>query len=103
MIRRAILLLTATIAAVAMTGGLALAAPADLDPTFDVDGKVVTDFGHDEGARDVAVQDDGKIVVLSDSLQGETEQDDPRDSATSPWCATTPTAARMPHSTATGK
>jgi len=35
-----------------------------LDPTFDGDGKVVTDFNSDvDGAQDVALQPDGKIVV----------------------------------------
>src|SRR6266540_406224 len=35
-----------------------------LDPTFDGDGKVVTDLGESEGGGDVAVQADGKIVVV---------------------------------------
>jgi uncharacterized delta-60 repeat protein len=38
-----------------------------LDPTFGSGGKVVTDFGHpseDEGASDLAIQPDGKIVVV---------------------------------------
>ena len=39
--------------------------PGDLDPTFGGDGKVLTDFtkGRD-GARDVAIQANGKIVVV---------------------------------------
>jgi uncharacterized delta-60 repeat protein len=55
-----------------LTAGLALvslappawAAPGDLDPSFGGDGKVTTNFtpGLDEGT-DVAIQDDGKIVV----------------------------------------
>lgn len=49
-------------------GGLgpaaAQAAPGDLDTTFDGDGKVTLDFGGGEdGAGDVALQPDGKIVV----------------------------------------
>jgi uncharacterized delta-60 repeat protein len=34
-----------------------------LDPTFDGDGKLVTDFGASGGASSVAVQSDGKIVA----------------------------------------
>ncbi|MEU6087745.1 calcium-binding protein [Streptomyces sp. NPDC047085] len=44
--------------------GAALAAPGDLDPTFDGDGKVVTDFGGYDESRDMAVQSDGKIVTV---------------------------------------
>jgi uncharacterized delta-60 repeat protein len=44
---------------------LALAAGGELDPTFDGDGRVSLDLGAaDESAIDVAVQPDGKIVVL---------------------------------------
>ena len=44
---------------------LALAAGGELDPTFDGDGRVTLDLGAaDESAVDVAVQPDGKIVVL---------------------------------------
>jgi uncharacterized delta-60 repeat protein len=42
---------------------LVVAAPGDLDPTFDGDGKVTTHFVYDDGARGVAVQPDGKIVA----------------------------------------
>jgi uncharacterized delta-60 repeat protein len=43
----------------------ALAVPGSLDVTFDGDGRVTSDFGSpDEGAIAVAVQADGKIVVL---------------------------------------
>jgi uncharacterized delta-60 repeat protein len=34
-----------------------------LDPTFSGDGKVITDFGHDDDASGVAIQADGKIVA----------------------------------------
>lgn len=46
--------------------GTAFAAPGDLDPSFDTDGKVATDFGSNllEVATDVTVQEDGKIVVV---------------------------------------
>jgi uncharacterized delta-60 repeat protein len=44
---------------------LALAAAGELDSTFDGDGRVTLDLGAaDESAVDVAVQPDGKIVVL---------------------------------------
>jgi uncharacterized delta-60 repeat protein len=36
----------------------------DLDPQFDTDGKVTTDFGRDDGAQAVAIRSDGKIVVV---------------------------------------
>jgi uncharacterized delta-60 repeat protein len=39
------------------------AAPGDLDPTFDGDGKVTTHFVFDDEARGVAIQADGKIVA----------------------------------------
>ena len=39
------------------------AAAGDLDPSFDLDGKVITDFGQSEGARGVAVLSDDKIIV----------------------------------------
>ncbi len=43
----------------------AYAAPGDLDPLFDGDGKVATDFSDafNDSGLDVAVQEDGKIVV----------------------------------------
>lgn len=75
--------------------GAALAAPGDLDPGFDGDGRVVTDFGGYDESRDMAVQADGKIVTVGLS--------EPRRAArpTSPWPATTPMAASTPASTAT--
>jgi uncharacterized delta-60 repeat protein len=39
------------------------AAEGDLDPTFDGDGKVITDFGSAETAYAVDIQPDGKIVA----------------------------------------
>lgn len=48
------------------------AAPGDLDPTFDADGKVTRDFGGNfDGATGVVVQDDGKVVVVGSSLSWE--------------------------------
>jgi uncharacterized delta-60 repeat protein len=52
----AFLLAVLTLASVAHGAG-------ELDPTFDGDGKVVTDFGADDVASGVAIQGDGKIVV----------------------------------------
>jgi uncharacterized delta-60 repeat protein len=42
-----------------------------VDPTFDGDGRVVTDFGpDDDGASEVAIQADGKIVAAGSSGAG---------------------------------
>ena len=45
---------------------IALAAPGDLDTTFSGDGKVITDIsgGQDDSIREIALQADGKIVVV---------------------------------------
>lgn len=49
----------------------ALAAPGDLDPTFDGDGYVVTPVGAgNSGALDVVVQPDGKIVAVGAAAAG---------------------------------
>lgn len=40
------------------------AIPGDLDTSFDGDGKVTTDFGSLEGATDVVIQADGKLVAV---------------------------------------
>jgi uncharacterized delta-60 repeat protein len=53
---------------------LTLAAAGDLDASFDGDGKVITDFGKNEYAHGMAIQGDGKIVVVG----GDTELDPPR-------------------------
>src|SRR3990170_5645029 len=46
----------------------AAAAPGDLDTTFSGDGQLTTDFGSDEDwGADVAIQADGKIVVVGSS------------------------------------
>ena len=55
--------------ALSVAGSLAPAAWAgagDLDPSFSGDGKLTTDFGVG-GASGVALQGDGKIVVVGDS------------------------------------
>ena len=46
-------------------------AKGSLDPSFDGDGKVATDFGgRQDGAYDVEIQRDGRIVVAGSSRQG---------------------------------
>jgi uncharacterized delta-60 repeat protein len=58
------------VAALAVFTANALAAPGDLDPSFDGDGKATVNFGGAEGsgvqgeALDVAVQPDGAVVVV---------------------------------------
>ena len=54
----------ALLAAALVLTPLGIAAVGDLDRTFGGDGKVVTDFGADDYPFDVAVQRDGKIVVV---------------------------------------
>jgi uncharacterized delta-60 repeat protein len=54
----------ASLAAALVLTPLAIGAAGDLDRTFDRDGKVVTDFGAEDYPFDVAVQRDGKIVVV---------------------------------------
>lgn len=51
---------------------LALAAPADLDTTFDNDGKVTTDFGSgNDRAYAAAIQSDGKLVAAGYATSGQ--------------------------------
>ncbi|MEX2459630.1 MAG: calcium-binding protein [Actinomycetota bacterium] len=66
------LVLSVCVLLVPLTASPALAAPGDLDPTFDTDGKVTTDFGGNDQAADVAVQADGKIVVAGTAVPGVT-------------------------------
>jgi uncharacterized delta-60 repeat protein len=47
-----------------------LATDGALDTSFSGDGKVLTDFGDFERARGVAVQSDGKIVVVGETCDG---------------------------------
>jgi uncharacterized delta-60 repeat protein len=58
-------------------GTMAHAAPGNLDTTFDGDGKAATDFvdAFNDSGLDVAVQEDGKIVVAGDVLVSETGHD----------------------------
>ncbi|MFG2880065.1 calcium-binding protein [Streptomyces sp. NPDC048337] len=44
--------------------GAALAAPGDLDPAFDGDGKVITDLVYYEDSQDMVLQPDGKIITV---------------------------------------
>jgi uncharacterized delta-60 repeat protein len=51
----------------------ALAAAGSLDATFDGDGRVITDLGSpEEGAEQLAIQPDGKIVVVASSRDQDT-------------------------------
>ncbi|MFD8009058.1 calcium-binding protein [Streptomyces sp. NPDC058955] len=54
---------------------VATAAPGDLDPTFDGDGRVVTDLGGYAGAEGMVIQPDGKIVTIGYSYTTETSGD----------------------------
>jgi hypothetical protein len=53
----------------------AQAAPGDLDLTFSGDGKQRTDFGNTDFANGVAIQGDGKIVVVGHGLGSDQLQD----------------------------
>ncbi|GAA3046285.1 hypothetical protein GCM10017562_04880 [Streptomyces roseofulvus] len=53
----------------------AKAAPGDLDPTFDGDGRVVTDLGGYAGAEGMVIQPDGRIVTIGYSYTTETSGD----------------------------
>jgi uncharacterized delta-60 repeat protein len=56
--------LTVTLALLFAMATPGTTAPGDLDPTFDGDGRVTTDFaGGFDGARGIAIQADGKIVA----------------------------------------
>jgi uncharacterized delta-60 repeat protein len=52
------------LALLVMAARVVLAAPGDLDPSFDGDGKKTWDYGGFDEAYAVAVQPDGKIVVV---------------------------------------
>ena len=54
-------------AALALSAGVALAAPGDLDPTFSADGRVTVNFGGDDtwsNEADVALTPDGGSVIV---------------------------------------
>src|SRR5919106_1322270 len=62
--RRSSLTIVGAVALVLAIANPAAAPPGDLDPTFDGDGKVTTDFaGGGDQAQAVAIQGDGKIVA----------------------------------------
>ncbi|MFI8099939.1 calcium-binding protein [Streptomyces sp. NPDC086023] len=65
----------AALALVLSLPGVAAAAPGDLDPAFDGDGKVVTDLGGYSGVDGMAVQPDGKIVTVGYAWTSETSGD----------------------------
>jgi uncharacterized delta-60 repeat protein len=70
---RGLLPLIAALAVLALLApaGIALAAPGDLDPTFDTDGKLTTAIGTSaDNATALALQSDGKIVVAGSSRNG---------------------------------
>lgn len=61
---RRLVLVATTLAMLCISAGSAQAAPGDLDPSFGSGGKVTLNPGSGEdGAGDVAIQPDGKIVV----------------------------------------
>jgi uncharacterized delta-60 repeat protein len=60
--RRSVMLVVALTVLIA-TANPGATAPGDLDPTFDGDGKVTTNFLPVDEARGVAIQADGKIVA----------------------------------------
>ena len=61
---------TAIILAFVVSGRTVLAVDGDLDPAFGTDGKVLTDFDHSTDiANAVAIQADGKLVVVGTTYQ----------------------------------
>jgi uncharacterized delta-60 repeat protein len=65
--RRTGIVLTLAIVAAMAIAGPAMAAPGDLDSTFGSGGRVTTLIGSGSTGTDVAIQDDGKIVVAGGS------------------------------------
>ncbi|MCB5163948.1 DUF11 domain-containing protein [Streptomyces bambusae] len=72
---RACALSAASLALVLGLPGAAAAAPGDLDPGFDGDGKVLTSVTGYENVSDLAVQPDGKIITIGDGYFDETSGD----------------------------
>ena len=69
-VRLGIMLALAVVLGVAIgrVRGVVLAADGEVDPTFNGTGKVTTDyFGKEEEARAIAIQRDGKIVVVGNT------------------------------------
>ena len=44
--------------------GRAVVPPGQIDTSFDTDGVLTRDFGADDRARGIAVQPDGKVIVV---------------------------------------
>jgi uncharacterized delta-60 repeat protein len=59
------------LAALLLGATVALAAPGDLDPTFDGDGIATIDFGGSDRAQEVLAQADGKLVVAGRGAPGD--------------------------------
>ena len=57
------LLAVALVVAAALAPAAASAAPGDLDPSFDGDGKRTIDYGGSDVARALALRPDGRIVI----------------------------------------
>ncbi|HEX5526471.1 MAG TPA: hypothetical protein VFX44_04630 [Solirubrobacterales bacterium] len=62
--RATIATLLVALAALLSAGGAFAATPGELDPSFGTGGKVQAPFGPESGASGVAVQPDGKILVV---------------------------------------
>src|SRR5262245_11898933 len=62
--------LVAAAAARLGVAGLAGAAPGDLDPGYDGDGRLTIDYGGADRADDVLVQPDGKVGTAGERAQG---------------------------------
>jgi uncharacterized delta-60 repeat protein len=54
---------------------MAHAASGDLDENFDVDGKVITDFGGNDLGRGIVLQPDGKMIVAGKTFSNATKND----------------------------
>jgi uncharacterized delta-60 repeat protein len=66
-VRTHIKMLAVGAATIALGAATALAAPGDLDNSFDEDGSRELDFGGTDVVRDVVVQPDGKLVLTGDA------------------------------------
>jgi uncharacterized delta-60 repeat protein len=72
-LRRASLWVGAALLFTSLMSSPASAAPGDLDATFSEDGWVLSDFGGFDWGEDVAIQSDGKIVVVGRTSAGGNE------------------------------
>jgi uncharacterized delta-60 repeat protein len=80
--RRTALQLVGILALIIVLASPGAAAPGDLDPTFDGDGKVTTHFIFNDVAHGVAIQPDGKIVAAGFTVCNPcAEPTEPRDFA----------------------